>query len=161
MGRKARPVDDLEATGRSHMTKAEKEQRRENQLQIPSDNILVPDFVLDEEAAYALWEHLSPQLIEAKLLNNFTAPAFAILCDAWAKYREASEQVRDQGIVIEQHTQTGSRDVQNPALLVMHKMAGIIKTYCTEFYLTPAALASYEKNAGKEKPKDEFGEEFD
>ena len=161
MGRKARPVDDLEATGRSHLTKAEKEQRRENQLQIPSDNILVPDFVLDEEAAYALWEHLSPQLIEAKLLNNFTAPAFAILCDAWAKYREASNNVRINGVTVTQETKDSERDVQNPALLVMHKMAGIIKTYCTEFYLTPAALASYEKNAGKEKPRDEFGEEFD
>ena len=161
MGRKAKPVDDLEASGRSHMTKAEKDARKENQLQIGTDKILTPDFILEEEAAFMLWEHLAPQLIEAKLLNNFTAPAFAILCDAWAKYRKASEQVRKDGIVIEQYTQSGARDIQNPALLVMHKMAGIIKTYCTEFYLTPAALASYEKNAGKEKPKDEFGEEFD
>jgi hypothetical protein len=43
----------------------------------------------------------------------------------------------------------------------MTKMADLIKKYCCEFYLTPAAIASYARNNKPKEPEDKFGKEFD
>jgi P27 family predicted phage terminase small subunit len=160
MPRKAKPIDQID-NSKAHKTKAEITQRQSNQLEIGTDKILVPDFVLQEPEAKNLWDSLQGQLIEKKLLNNFTAPAFAILCDSWAKYIEASVDVRCFGITKEIETKNGSTYIQNPSVLVMTKMADLIKKYAVEFYLTPAAIASYARNNKPAEKKDEFGEEFD
>jgi len=161
MARKAKNIDDLVADGKTHLTKSEIEQRQSNQLEIGTDKILVPDFVLDEPEAKNLWDSLQGQLIEKKLLNNFTAPAFAILCDTWAKYCEASEAVRQKGITVRVETANGFNEIQNPAVLVMTKMSDQIKKYACEFYLTPAAIASYARNNTPKEIEDTFGKKFD
>jgi P27 family predicted phage terminase small subunit len=161
MARKAKNIDDLVADGKTHLTKAEIEQRQSNQLEVGTDKIMIPDFVLEEPEAKNLWNSLQDQLIEKKLLNNFTAPTFAILCDTWAKYCEASEAVRQKGITVRVETANGFNEIQNPAVLVMTKMSDQIKKYACEFYLTPAAIASYARNNKPAEKKDEFGEEFD
>jgi P27 family predicted phage terminase small subunit len=161
MARKAKNIDDLVSDGKTHLTKAEIEQRQSNQLEIGTDKILVPDFVLDEPEAKNLWDSLQTQLIEKKLLNNFTAPTFGILCDCWAKYVRASELARKGGTLIKHKTKDGEAVIQNPAILVMTKMSDQIKKYACEFYLTPAAIASYARNNKPAEKKDEFGEEFD
>ncbi len=167
MPRKAKNIENIVGGGKTHLTKAEIAQRQSNQLEIGTDKILVPDFVLDEPEAKNLWDSLQSQLIEKKLLNNFTAPAFAILCDAWAKYCEASQDVRSEGIKteIKKEDDNGNlyvaSSIQNPSLLVMTKMADLIKKYACEFYLTPAAIASYARNNRQPEKVDEFGNEFD
>lgn len=161
MARKAKNIDDLVSDGKTHLTKAEIEQRQSNQLEIGTDKIMIPDFVLDEPEAKNLWDSLQDQLIEKKLLNNFTAPTFAILCDTWAKYCEASEAVRQKGITVRVETANGFNEIQNPAVLVMTKMSDQIKKYACEFYLTPAAIASYARNNKPKEPEDKFGAEFD
>jgi P27 family predicted phage terminase small subunit len=161
MARKAKNINDLVSDGKTHLTKAEIEQRQSNQLEVGTDKIMIPDFVLEEPEAKNLWDSLQDQLIEKKLLNNFTAPAFAILCDTWAKYCEASEAVRQKGITVRVETANGFNEIQNPSVLVMTKMAELIKKFAVEFYLTPAAIASYARNNKPAGKKDEFGEEFD
>ena len=160
-GKKAEPLNMLQSKGKKHLTKAEIEQRQSNQLEIGTDKIMIPDFVLDEPEAKNLWDSLQDQLIEKKLLNNFTAPTFAILCDTWAKYCEASEAVRQKGITVRVETANGFNEIQNPAVLVMTKMSDQIKKYACEFYLTPAAIASYARNNTPKEPEDAFGKKFD
>jgi P27 family predicted phage terminase small subunit len=161
MARKAKNIDDLVSDGKTHLTKAEIEQRQSNQLEIGTDKIMIPDFVLNEPEAKNLWDALQSQLIDKKLLNNFTAPAFSILCDSWAKYCDASEAIRQKGITVRVETASGFNEIQNPAVLVMTKMAELIKKYACEFYLTPAAIASYARNNKPKEPEDKFGAEFD
>ena len=156
MPRKAKNIEDQ----KGHIAKTELERRKESQLEIGTDKIMIPDFVLDEPEAKNLWDSLQDQLIEKKLLNNFTAPAFAILCDCWAKYVMASELARKGGVLIKHKTKGGEAVIQNPAVLAMTKMSDQIKKYACEFYLTPAAIASYARNNQPEKPKDPYGEEF-
>lgn len=161
MPRKAKTGEQIEMEGNKlHLSKKKLAERKET-LEIGTDKILVPDFVLQEPEAKNLWDSLQSQLIEKKLLNNFTAPAFAILCDAWAKYCKASEDVRERGINIEIQTKNGFGEIQNPSVLVMTKMADILKKYCTDFYLNPAAIASYARNNKPVEKIDEFGAEFD
>jgi P27 family predicted phage terminase small subunit len=160
MPRKANNIENLIADGKTHISKAEIEKRQENQLEIGTDKIMIPDFVLQEPEAISLWELLQNQLIEKKLLNNFTAPTFAILCDSWAKYIKASIDVRENGITKVIKTKNGENEIQNPAVLVMTKFSDQIKKYAVEFYLTPAAIASYAKNNKPEKEIDLFEKEF-
>jgi P27 family predicted phage terminase small subunit len=159
MPRKAKPIDQID-NSKAHKTQAEITQRQSNQLEIGTDKILVPDFVLQEPEAKNLWDSLQDQLIDKKLLNNFTAPAFAVLCDCWAKYVRASELARKGGVLIKHKTKDGEAVIQNPAILVMTKTSDQIKKYACEFYLTPAAIASYARNNQPAKPKDPYGEEF-
>lgn len=159
-GKKAEPLDMLQSKGKKHLTKAEIEQRQSNQLEIGTDKIMIPDFVLNEPEAKNLWDSLQDQLIEKKLLNNFTAPAFAILCDCWAKYVKASELARKGGVLIKHKTKGGEAVIQNPAVLAMTKMSDQVKKYACEFYLTPAAIANYARNNQPQKPVDPYEEEF-
>lgn len=160
MPRKAENIDNLVANGKTHISKAEIEKRQENQLEIDTDKIMIPDFVLQEPEAINLWNALQDQLIDKKLLNNFTAPTFAILCDSWAKYIKASTDVRENGITKMIETKNGFNEIQNPAVLVMTKFSDQIKKYAVEFYLTPAAIASYGKNNRKKQEVDLFEKEF-
>jgi P27 family predicted phage terminase small subunit len=161
MPRKAKNIDNLVSDGKTHLTKTEIAQRQESQLDIGTDKILIPDFVLQEPEAKNLWDSLQGQLIEKKLLNNFTASTFAILCDAWAKYCAASEEVRCFGITKTIGDEGAERFIQNPAVLVMTKMSDILKKYCADFYMNPAAIASYARNNKPAKQEDKFGAEFD
>jgi phage terminase small subunit len=157
MPRKAKNVEDQ----KGHISKAELAQRQESQLEIGTDQILIPDFVLQEPEAKNLWDILQPQFIEKKFLNNFTFPTFGVLCRAWAMFCNASLDVSKRGLTIEIETKNGFTEIQNPNVLVMTKAAEILKKYGADFYMSPAAIASYARNNKPKEPEDKFGAEFD
>lgn len=92
-----------------------------------------------EPQAKTLWRRLLPGLWQAGLIKYEQAEAFAMLCQSWARYREAEEKVskssqilmnKDKGTLYRNPWLDAAQSAKRDALRLM-----------TEFGLTPSSLA--------------------
>lgn len=104
----------------------------------------IPEHVSIDPYALAAWRSFADRLIEARVLTKAHAEPLALLCDAWARYRRASEewahyeyaQVVEVEIV-KGHVTT-KRLVPNPLVQIVAAYAEQVKKLLGEFGLTPA-----------------------
>lgn len=113
------------------------ENRRINRKepQPPTYEAHPPEWI--SEGAQAVWERLAPSLRDRGLLTPWDVDTFAVLCDAVAQYREASELVARSGLLIK--GQRGTEVRKNPAMQLVRDLAQTIRAYAQEFGLTPSA----------------------
>ena len=83
-----------------------------------------------------LWKQLAPEMVRLGLLTELYAPAFQILCLAWAIAQEASQIVQKEGL-----TTLGDRGTlkKHPAVTMLNQTSQIFRQWCCEFGLTPSA----------------------
>ena len=86
--------------------------------------------------ARAHWRYLARELEVLGLLTAIDIGAFAMVCDAWAQWREASDFLAKHGQVF--RTKTGYF-VQWPQVGIAEKARYAYLRGCAEFGLTPAA----------------------
>lgn len=88
------------------------------------------------EYARELWYSLGPTLVEAGLLTDADAMAFALLCQAWDDWQQAIADVQHGGIT--SVSDKGS-EYQAPAVGVRNKAWACVMKGCQEFGLTPSS----------------------
>ncbi|HLZ08607.1 MAG TPA: phage terminase small subunit P27 family [Chloroflexota bacterium] len=105
------------------------------------------------------WKDIVPKLLRLKVLSDSDGKALAAYCFAYARWREAEEEVGRHGILIEEPVMGGPADnrevvgykyKRNPAIQVVAEFLKIMKSYLVEFGLTPAARSRLRI----EKPKE-------
>lgn len=172
MGRRARPTELYVLDGKHKKGKGQIETRRQAEAAIrpPADKIKPPKWL--DKPAKKIWRQIVKDLEGLNILTNVDVHALAVYCDAAARHAEATELVEEHGVVIfpvisaEENDQgeleiVRGTPIQNPAVLVVQKYAGIMARFGSALGLTPTNRASIAHAQAKEqKKKDKFGELF-
>lgn len=94
MGRNAQPIDILTKTGKKHLTKAEKENRKqaEAELKLGGDKLTCPMYVKGDPVAYKKWQDLIHDYNKAKalgmeIIKSSDAGILARYCKTHSEYR--------------------------------------------------------------------------
>jgi P27 family predicted phage terminase small subunit len=94
MARPREPINLLEAKARKHLTKAEIEERRENEVKAPSDKIRAPSYLTaDLKREFNI---LAKQLIDVGIMTNLDVDALARFIIARSMYITLSMQIIKQ-----------------------------------------------------------------
>ena len=88
--------------------------------------------------AAAEWRRLAKALQRAGVLTPFDRAALAAYCQAWGRWVEAEERLRETPPLVK--TPSGYIQ-QSPWLTIAHKQLEIMGRYMVELGLTPAARA--------------------
>lgn len=112
---------------------------------VPSEREVLPPAGMSQ-GALAVWDDLVPELVRMGIVAAIHAPALRVLCDAVAIHAKASGHVARRGVIV-----TGDKGVKvkNPALQVLRDQAAVIKSFATEFGLTPLALQQLRTSKGQ------------
>lgn len=95
---------------------------------------LPPDYL--SPRAVDVWNRLAPSLHRTSLLTEWDIEFFAVGCEAYSKWRRATELVNSTDVLIRGYR--GSL-VRNPASQVARENADIVLRWAREFGLTPSA----------------------
>jgi len=77
-------------------------------------------------------------LVERKVLTVLDRDALAVYCQAYADFLAAEKEVRRLGQVIKT---AGGNYIQNPAVAIQNKAAGLMDRFGGKFGLSPADRA--------------------
>lgn len=106
--------------------------------------VVPPDGLSD--AALSVWAQLAPDLERQGVLTAWDVPAFAVVCDAVARHRKASE-------ILDLEGETGSNRfgerVVRPWFRVWCDTAAVLAKLGARFGLTPSDRASLKVGAGE------------
>lgn len=88
--------------------------------------------------AQACWNLVSEHVRFAGVVAVVDWLALRVLCETYALYREAEDDVRTRGIVVENMTKNGLSIRKNPAISVLENARKDLANLCHRFGLTPA-----------------------
>lgn len=160
-GRNKMPLSVIIGGGKTHLTKAQIEERAqaEASLRPATDKVKCPSWL--DGIAKREWHSVVADLREKDMISNLDVTSLAMFCDAVSKYRAASDLVRKEGTVITFKNALGATNrVAHPAVGVMKTMAAIAKAYGSEFGLSFGArlrLTPPKKGEPKETELEEQG----
>lgn len=88
------------------------------------------------DAAKRQWRVVAKQLAGANILTELDAHALALYCEAYARYRNASEQIEKFGAVVKAPS---GFPVQSPFLAIANKALEQMTKLMIEFGMTPSS----------------------
>lgn len=91
MARPRQPIDLVVHKGKKHLTKAEIEERRSQEVKAPSDNVEAPDYLPQE--LQKEFEEIAEQLIEIGIMSNLDVDALARFLIAKKLYLNITEEL--------------------------------------------------------------------
>lgn len=98
----------------------------------PEDEVSPPAELSDD--ARAVWDRLAPGLVAVGVLTAWDVDAFVIVCEALARYRQATKLVNGSALLV----QGPNGFVKNPALVVQREAETTFAQYGARFGLTPS-----------------------
>ena len=103
-----------------------------------------PDWL--DESAQAAWEQLAPQLEDMGVLTVIDGQALTLLCQTWAKWKEAELAIREHGAVSPIYNADGSLKYmqQSPHVSIARSAADQLAKMFREFGMTPSARTRIE-----------------
>ena len=103
----------------------------------PARGELTPPAWLDDDAK-AEWQRLAPVLGRLGVLTETDADALCAYCEAWTTWKQATQKVRQFGMVI-----TGKRDepMMSPYVKIAHQALTQMRALLSAFGMTPSARA--------------------
>ena len=101
-----------------------------NPVKVPS----APFFLADD--AKELWAELGALLVPVNLLTEIDVPAFALLCQAWADWKKAVEEVEHWGTIA---CSDSGNQYQHPAVGIRNRCFLNLLRAIQEFGLSPAS----------------------
>lgn len=112
IGRPREPVDLIIAKGRKHLTKCEIKQRRSEELDVPSDCVIAPEYLTKKQRSE--FNRISVQLIDLGIMTNLDVDALAAYIverDAWidAVRKLRSKTVRSDPFALKAWSSAESR----------------------------------------------------
>lgn len=93
---------------------------------------------LDPEAV-AEWNRVVPVLTNMGLLKAIDMASLAAYCECWARFKNASLIVQQEGMVL--HDDKQGRAQRHPALLTVEAASKELRSWAQQFGLTPSAEA--------------------
>ncbi|MEO1896163.1 MAG: phage terminase small subunit P27 family [Methylococcales bacterium] len=93
-----------------------------------------PDYLTPVASDY--WDRIYPDLSDAKIISTLDYDALAMLCESYAYYRHALEELQTHGAVM---TNRDGALVRSPYLMVMQKAFEQLKSMLSEFGMSPAS----------------------
>lgn len=99
-GRNRQPLKILEATGKKHLTKEEKELRKKSEVKLPSGKIKCPKYVKNNLEAYRKWKEILPILKAAEIVVAADVGSLARYCIAFSEYLDLL-RMREETVCIE------------------------------------------------------------
>lgn len=106
----------------------------------PPRDAQMPDYLSERAAEH--WPVISAQLDAAKLLTSVDVHALALYCEAFARWSEASEAVRREGMVT--LTEKGF-PLQSPYVAIANKAHDQMVKLLVEFGMTPSSRSRVTK----------------
>jgi P27 family predicted phage terminase small subunit len=94
----------------------------------------MPDWMSD--AAKAQWPEVAKQLNDAGLLTVIDAPALALYCEAFARWKDANDNIVKFGAVIKAPS---GFPIQSPFLAIANKAHAQMVKLLAEFGMTPSS----------------------
>lgn len=88
------------------------------------------------ETAKAHWHRLAPVLLERGQLTVADVDAFTVVCNALARYRQATEMLDKSSLLVK----VDGALVRNPLLSVQAEAERTLATYGARFGIVPTAL---------------------
>ncbi len=104
MGRNKEPIALVQAKGKKHLTKAEIEQRKSEELDVPTDAIEAPSYLIKSQKAE--FDRIAKILIDLEIMTNLDCDALAgyiVARDGWVRAGKMirSKEVRDNPTALE------------------------------------------------------------
>lgn len=88
MGRNAQPIELLQANGRKHLTKAEIEERKNNEIKLGTKKMTCPDFVKNDVEAYKKWKETLKIYKDFDFVSSGDVGLLARYCKTYSEYLE-------------------------------------------------------------------------
>jgi P27 family predicted phage terminase small subunit len=82
------------------------------------------------------WRTVSRQLSAARILTELDKPALVLYCEAWARWRDATDQVEARGMLVKAPS---GYPMQNPYLAIANKAFEQMQKMLVEFGMTPSS----------------------
>jgi P27 family predicted phage terminase small subunit len=86
------------------------------------------------------WRRLAPVLGALGVLTETDADALAAYCEAWATWKDATQKIREFGLVIK-HPTAGKLPVVSPYVKIAHNAMTQMRALLVEFGMTPSSRA--------------------
>lgn len=102
------PIQLVEAKGKKHLTKAEIEERRRTEVQAPSDKVTAPSYLTPSQKK--AFRKTVKELRAIDLISNLDVDALARLIVAQEKYREVTQEIGKQPLMMTVEYLTGEKD---------------------------------------------------
>ncbi len=99
MAGKRQPTALLEAKGKKHLTKAEIEERKNQEIKAPADKVTPPKYLSKEQKK--VFNKIKKQLMAIDLISNLDVDALARFIIAQSKYVEVTEKISQAPLTIE------------------------------------------------------------
>lgn len=99
----------------------------------PTLPLRCPDYLLPE--AKKEWKRLAPILMDMGLLTAADAVPFAGYCQAYARWREAQDEITRHGSI---YKDSEGRIRPNPYIAIANQQMREIKSFAADFGLTPS-----------------------
>ena len=103
----------------------------------PKPRITIPSCPkhLNQEARKE-WRRITRELAALGLISNLDRAALAAYCDAYARWVEASENVRQFGLILKSPS---GYPIQSPYLAILNKAIEQMRVFLVEFGMTAAS----------------------
>ena len=96
---------------------------------------------------------MAKKLARIGLMTELDDMALSMLCQAWAEYLEATEQVKKSGILVKS---PNGFPVLNPYLIVANQALKKVRSLLSEFGMTPGSRSRIHAAATSEDSDDEW-----
>lgn len=102
-------------------------------------------------AARKYWESIAPDLERAGLLKDLDRTALEGLCDAYARWREASEMLAKTSMIVK--ASTSGYLMPNPLIAIANTAFGQVRAMLAEFGMTPSSRSRVQTSDGNKEPE--------
>ena len=111
MAGQRQPIALVQAKGKKHLTKAEIAERERTEVKAPSDRVTPPSF-----------RKTVKELRAIDLISNLDVEALARLVIAQEKYREVTETIAKQPLMVTVAYDTGKKDAEGNPIMAEHEV---------------------------------------
>lgn len=91
-GRPREPIDLIKAKGKKHLTKAEYEERKNSEIQVPFTDVEPPDYLSAKQKKE--FKQIASQLLELNIMTELDVNVLAQYCIAKTLYLDYSDQLK-------------------------------------------------------------------
>ena len=114
-----------------------------------------PDWLCPD--ARVEWDRIAPQLESLGLLTQVDMAALVAYCESWAQYKRAITHIHKHGETFDLLDDDGNVKYvqQSPQVSIANKALANIKSFCTEFGMTPSSRSRMTV-PGQDEPQDEM-----
>lgn len=120
MAGQRQPIALVQAKGKKHLTKAEIAERERTEVKAPSDRVTPPSYLTATQKK--AFRKTVKELRAIDLISNLDVEALARLVIAQEKYREVTETIEKQPLMVTVAYDTGKKDAEGNPIMAEHEV---------------------------------------